>query len=404
MIPVIKKPEKTHDRCILMRLMFTYDRCQLFHIHCHLLLMPKTKYMQTAMSPEIREVLGAVHYMPSVSIIMPFDPKMNPKAEISHALKLAVDKVQREVSKNYPNELGRLVIQKLRTLLSDLNFNTHKKSIAIYVSPVFEKVLYLDIAVEEKIIVDESFEIRDLVYSKKQLHKYLVLVLTGKECRIYLGSSENFVKIVSNTPVQVNEEDRHGDQSDSASHKEILMDKFLHHVDQSLDIILNAYHLPLFLLGTEKIAGHFMKLTKHKPAIVDYIHGSFGESTIWYLQNILKPHVTNWEQVKQKEILNRLDAAQNKHMLAVGIHAAWREALNHKGSLLVVEKNYMYAAQHGSNGDSIYPTVEKYNHFSYIKDAVDDVIEKVLENGGDVEFVQQGLLDSYDHIALIQRY
>lgn len=360
--------------------------------------------MQTVMSPEIREVLGAVHYMPSVSIIMPFDPKMNPKAEISHALKLAVDKVQREVSKNYPNELGSLVIQKLRTLLSDLNFNTHKKSIAIYVSPVFEKVLYLDIVVEEKIIVDESFEIRDLVYSKKQLHKYLVLVLTGKESRIYLGSSENFVTIVSNTPVLVNEEDRHGDPSDNASHKEILMDKFLHHVDQSLDIILNAYHLPLFLLGTEKIAGHFMKLTKHKSAIVDYIHGSFGDSTIWYIQNILKPHVTDWEQVKQKEILNRIDAAQNKHMLAVGIHAAWREALNHKGSLLVVEKNYMYASQNGSNGDSIYPTVEKYNHFSYIKDAVDDVIEKVLENGGDVEFVEKGLLDSYNHIALIQRY
>ncbi|MES2374274.1 MAG: hypothetical protein V4557_16975 [Bacteroidota bacterium] len=359
--------------------------------------------MQTVMSPEIREVFGAVHYMPSVSIIMPFDPKMNPKAEIAHALKLAVDKVQREVSKNYPNELGRLVIQKLRTLLSDLNFNTHKKSIAIYVSPVFEKVLYLDIAVEEKIIVDESFEIRDLVYSKKQLHKYLVLVLTGKESRIYLGSSENFVKIVSDTPVIVNEDDRHGDQLDAAAHKEILMDKFLHHVDQSLDIILNAYHLPLFLLGTERIAGHFMKRTKHKPAIVDYIHGSFGESTIGQLQNILQPHVADWEQVKQKEILNRLDAAQNKHMLAVGIHAAWREAMNHKGSLLVVEKNYMYASQHGSN-DSIYPTVEKYNHFSYIKDAVDDVIEKVLENGGDVEFVEKGLLDSYNKIALIQRY
>ncbi|MES2331466.1 MAG: hypothetical protein V4539_17815 [Bacteroidota bacterium] len=360
--------------------------------------------MQTAMSPEIREVLGAVHYMPSISIIMPFEPKMNPKAEISHALKLAVDKIQREVSKNYPNELGRLVIQKLRTVLENLNFSTHKKSIAIYVSPVFEKVLYLDIAVEEKIIVDESFEIRDLVYSKKQLHKYLVLVLTGKESRIYLGSSENFVRIVSNTPVQVNEDDRHGDQSDNASHKEILMDKFLHQVDQSLDIILNAYHLPLFLLGTEKIAGHFMKLTKHKAAIVDYIHGSFGESTIGQLQGVLQPHVADWKQVKQKEILNRLDAAQNKHLLAAGIHAAWREALNHKGSLLVVEKNYMYASLQSNNGDAIYPTVEKYSHFSYIKDAVDDVIEKVLENGGDVEFVEKGLLDTYDHIALIQRY
>jgi hypothetical protein len=64
----------------------------------------------------------------------------------------------------------------------------------------------------------------------------------------------------------------------------------------------------------------------------------------------------------------------------------------------------MYAAQHGSSEDKIYETVEPYNRFSYIKDAVDDVIEKVLENGGDVEFVDEGILKDYNHIALIQYY
>ena len=67
----------------------------------------------------------------------------------------------------------------------------------------------------------------------------------------------------------------------------------------------------------------------------------------------------------------------------------WREAMGHKGRLLVVEKNYMYAAQHGGSEEIIYKTTEPYNKFSYIKDAVDDVIEKVLENGGDVEFVDE---------------
>ena len=100
---------------------------------------------------------------------------------------MAADKVEQELLENYPDEMGFLVMHKLRAIIKNLNFNTHKKSIAIYVSPVFEKVLYLDIAVEEKIIIDESFEIRDLVYSKKQLHKYLVLLLSGKESRMYLG-------------------------------------------------------------------------------------------------------------------------------------------------------------------------------------------------------------------------
>ncbi|MEI8059611.1 MAG: hypothetical protein WCG67_05590 [Ferruginibacter sp.] len=52
----------------------------------------------------------------------------------------------------------------------------------------------------------------------------------------------------------------------------------------------------------------------------------------------------------------------------------------------------------------IYKITEPYNKFSYIKDAVDDVMEKVLENGVDVEFVDDGVLKDYHRIALIKYY
>ena len=70
----------------------------------------------------------------------------------------------------------------------------------------------------------------------------------------------------------------------------------------------------------------------------------------------------------------------------------------------MVEKNYIYAAQHGSSDEVIYKATESYNKFSCIKDAVDDVMEKVLENGGDVEFVDEGVLKNYHNIALVQYY
>ena len=64
----------------------------------------------------------------------------------------------------------------------------------------------------------------------------------------------------------------------------------------------------------------------------------------------------------------------------------------------------MYPAQHSDTEDRIEGTEELYNRFSYIKDAVDDVMEKVLEFGGDVEFVDEGILDAYAHIVLINYY
>jgi hypothetical protein len=45
-----------------------------------------------------------------------------------------------------------------------------------------------------------------------------------------------------------------------------------------------------------------------------------------------------------------------------------------------------------------------YNKFSCIKNPIDEMIEKVLENDGDVEFVSDGLLKDYRQIALIKDY
>lgn len=365
--------------------------------------------MNTSITPEIKEVLYAVHYRPAVSIIMPFEPKMGLKATLMHSLKTAADQVELQLEENYPGEICLLVMQKLHALIKGLNFNTYKKSIAIYVSPVFEKVLYLDIPVEEKIMVDESFEIRDLVYSKKQLHKYLVLLLSSNEGIMYLGSSESFVKILSDKAIGENRRANElpepvANFSDKDKLKEVMMHKFLHHIDNSLDIILKAYPLPVFVLGTERIAGHFRQITKHTGSIVEYVHGNYEAATYPTLKAVLEPYISDWKKLVQKDLLNQIEEAAGKKKLAVGMQEVWKEAMSHRGRLLLVEKNYMYAAEHGSIDEVIYKVTEPYNKFSYIKDAVDDVIEKVLENGGDVEFVEPGLLEDHQHIVLMQYY
>ncbi len=365
--------------------------------------------MNANVAPEIREVIEALHYRPSVSIILPFEPKMNLTTELAHALKIATNKVEQELTQNYSPEIAMLLLTKLNMVIKNLKVDTGKKSIAIFVSPVFEKVLYLDVPVEEKVIVDESFEIRDLVYSKKQLHKYLLLILSGKESRMYLGNTGEFMRIISDKPETIeaylNEvPERVANFSDVSDRREVMMDKFLHHIDHSLDVVLNEYRLPLFVMGTERIAGHFKQITKHAKVVVEYIHGNYEESTLPQLKEIVKPYVAAWKKVKQQDLLNRMDEAAGKKKLAVGINEVWRDAMQNKGQLLVVEKNYMYAAQRGGTEEVLYKIDEQNNKLFCMKDAVDEVIEKVLSNGGDVEFVEEGVLKDHQHIALINYY
>lgn len=365
--------------------------------------------MNTNVDSEIKHVMNALHYRPSVSVILPFEAKLNLHTEVTHALKIAVDKVELELQDNYPAEISMIVLNRLRSVIKDLKFETKKKSIAIYVSPVFEKVLYLDVTVEPRVIVDESFEIRDLVYSKKQLHKYLVLLLGGKESRMYLGNTGEFIRIhadkfLTMDAYENDAPERVANFSDISDRKEILVYKFLHHVDRSLEEVLNEYRLPVFVLGAEKLLGQFKQVTKHEKAIAGYIHGNYEESTMPQLKEVLEPSVNAWKKTKQNGLLIKIEEAAGKKKLAVGINEVWKDSVQNKGQLLVVEKNYMYAAQRGGTEEVLYNVIEKAGHASYFKDAVDDVLEKVLLNGGDVEFVEEGALSNYHHIVLINYY
>lgn len=382
------------------------DGCHRLGIGEKLTSVSKQFAMPTSLHPEINELLDAVHYRPAVSIIMPFEPKMGSKEKLSHSLRLAADKVAYELLDNYPYEICILITEKINAIIKKINFNTHKKSIALFVSPVFEKILYLDIVVEEKIIIDESFEIRDLVYNKKQLHEYLVLLLSSKESFVYLAKSGDLIAIMSDkaTAHKENEHEKIANFSDAAKRKEIMMEKFLQHTSNSLDIILKNQHLPLFVLGTERILGHYKKLSRHTSSVIEYIHGNYEEASTEELKKLLVTHITDWEKLNEKYLFNLIEAAADKKHLATGIKNVWKQVTNKRGRLLIVEKSYTYTAEHGSSDELIYKAIEPYNKFSYIKDAVDDVIEKVLENGGDVEFVNDGVLQDYHKIVLIQYY
>ena len=365
--------------------------------------------MNIPLSKDEQEVFGAIKYLPAVSIILPFEPFMSFRNELELQLKIIQAKVEEALIKNYPAEKAMPVIVKLQNLIGHLNFNTDKKALAIFVSPIVEKIFYLDIAVNEKIIIDESFEIRDLVDNKKQLIQYLVFLLSAEVSKIYHGNSSQFVLIKSNVPenLHANEKDppeKVANFSDPDSYKEELLYKFLHHLDQDLTLILNAYPLPVFVMGAEKVLGHFKKITRNEKSLVQFIHGNYLDATEVEIREVMKPYITDWQDMKERSLLLQPEQAMGDKKLEYGFKQVWQAASQKNGRLLLVEKNFMYPAHQGAQPESITREDFSLNSPFYIKDAVDDVMEKVLTCGGDIEFVRDGTLKEYGRIALIKFY
>jgi len=355
------------------------------------------------------EVIDAVKYRPAISIILSAETEIALQKEMQHKLKITADNVKRQLQEQYPADACDSILQKLNETIASIDYNTDFKSIAIYVSPMLSKIFYLHIPIEDKIIIDQSFEIRDLIYAKQEALKFIVLLITGTHAEAYIMDNGNTAKLKLGVPENAATYDRDvaekvANFSDQSKDKEILQNKFLKHIDNALSAVLHTNNLPVFLLGAERMLGHFASITANANSIAATIHGNYEEAGPAEIQQLLEPYINAWKAEKNKQVLDEIDQAIKNKKLEAGVKAIWTAVKEKNCSLLIVEKNYMYPADY--TGDEKY--IQKHDSASVsilnIKDAVDDIIEEVIQAGGEVRFVDEGLLNEYLHIALVRYY
>ena len=329
------------------------------------------------------------YVFPSVSIFLPFNPKMDSKRDIAKALKMAVDKAEQKLFDDFSFEMAMLVMHKLKAILQNLNFSSHKKSVAIFVSPVFEKVFYLNMEIEERVLVDSSFDIRNLIKSKKQMRQYLVLQISNNECRIFANRSGQLETVFLYST------------KNECDDSEITMQNFLKRIDNTLHFILKSYNLPLFILGNEILINQFRAITVHAASVIEFISSEQENANVEYIKNVLIPYLQDWEKIKYKLSAAQLTTETKNNNLSVGMRDVFKAAGKRNGRLLLVEEGFEYPSETADSEEIIYKATKPYSRYSYIRNAVDEVIERVLDNDGDVEFVSKSLLERYNHIALL---
>lgn len=351
---------------------------------------------------EVKKV-EMIQSSPAVSLILPFEPKMMHEDILEQEVKEALGRVEKELLKNYPAEEAMPVLLKLHALVRSLNYTTHRKSIALFASPKLAKVFYLDIPVEEKLVIDESFEIRDLVYSHKRNIQYLVLVLSAEKAKTYLGNCSKFIRLHFNLAENVHAYVHDAGEpvanfSDSKKRKEILLDKFLRHIDEGLSVILKAYPLPVCVIGSPRICGHFRKISRNTERVSEYIHRAAIEADETEIRSLVAPWRENWSHVRDKDLLQQLEAARHAGKAAAGIQEISKIVNAKNNRLLLVEKDFTWPVKNREE-EMHY---READHPFYQKDQVDEIMEKVFHHGGDVEFVANGALAAYGRIALIR--
>lgn len=352
------------------------------------------------------DIISADHYTPSVTVILSTVHVNAENAKITHALKLASDEVQHKLNKTYPKEQADAVIKRLQRLITEINTQALKKSLVLFVSPVFEKAMYLNCIAEPKIVIGDSFRIRELVLSLSQQQKYILVRLLPQKSDIFLGNGDELqsyspVDIPSTELIENDIAERVANFSDPVVRKSQLLLKELFLADHALDSTLKKHPLPVFLAGSKKTIGYFRKITRHRRQLASAIPGNYLYQSVQELAGIVFPVVQNWfEENDSSNTILSLAADTNR--LVTGVAGIWNYVSHGQSGHLFVEQDLTFPATSGEKYDIIYPASMNYNEKDYIPDAVDNILEKVLEYGGDVTFSEAGLLHDLGGIALIK--
>ncbi|MEP7230133.1 MAG: hypothetical protein ABI691_07765 [Ginsengibacter sp.] len=357
-------------------------------------------------TPRLEEIT-TVKYLPAVSIIMPFTPVITSKKNLEYQLKNIMAKLEAMLATHYTSEKAIPVILKLKNLFSNLNYNSSKKSVAIFVSPVVEKAFYLEVEMEEKILIDPAFKVSDLAYFKKEKRECLLLLLGDTFSKMYLSIDKQLKLIKSNTigDAQVNNttEKIAGSFVDDYQ-KKFIIENFLYQMDRGLSIILNSYQLPVFVLGHQKLLTHFKGITKNDRNIIQFIHGNYEKATETELCFLMEHIASRWDKLKQQHLLKQVDTAKSNNKLKTDLEEILKAVRQNNGGLLIVEKKLLTHSQASKPFELFSRTDASGNEVFFMKDDLDDIIKKVLESGGDVELIDEGLLKNYGTIALIEDY
>lgn len=347
---------------------------------------------------------------PAVSIILS-SQLQNPKYKLDREyLNTLLSKAEELLQNQYSVQKTKSLMDKLHHAVNTIKLSEISKGMAIYVSMNVEKVIHLPFPVSEKVIVDNSFEIRDLLRAAKLNRNYLVVIISKNQVKTFFGYGAhlfpvNFNNMPENKKDVGNSHSMPGwDYFDAHAFEEKNIHNYLRFIDEIIEREMQGSNDPVIFMGDTKILGYLKKHTHNSKNIIGYVEGNYEHANFDEIRSRINPYFEKFEGNEQNEALDLLSKAISSDTYSSGIAEVWRSAAEAKGRLLLVEKDFRQSARFGSDSYTILIDDEVEGSRSKISDAVDDIIEMVLLNHGDVVFMDNDKLMPYNRIALVNRY
>ncbi len=356
---------------------------------------------------DLKQLQGHKDY-PSISLLAPTHRTSPANKRDRIVVKNLVTKALDRLHAEFPKRQVAPLVANLNKLVDKIDYDHLQDGLALFVSKDSATAIHLPFKVKARAVIDETFAIRDLVFSLNRAPRYRVLVLTEKPTRLFEASTKVLTEETTK-PFPMTHRGPGGASKlpggpgvNRSAVRDDSHRQFFTKVDEALSAIQKLDPLPIVLVGVDRYLAFYQEITKNPDAIVAMVPGSHDEPSPSALGKMVWPAFLAGSTLRRTRALVRLGEAVRASRHASGVDQVWRSCFNKKVQTLLVETDFEYPADVAEGGDHLLPYTGQ--GVQSLDDAVDDLIESVLTEGGEVFFYESGDLDTHQGIAAILRY
>ena len=353
----------------------------------------------------LQQVIG----YPALSITLPTHRSSPENRQDPIRVKSLVKEATNRLLDEFPKREIEPLLNKLDDLEAGLDFQNTQDGLAMYINKDFSRAFYLPITIKERVVVDETFFTRDLVHALNRTTRYWLLALSEKPTRLFEGTREFLTEIKEEGFPLVHT----GPGGEAAlpggfgvkksAYRDEYHRKFFRQVDNLLKPFMADDPLPLVVVGVDRYLSFFNEVTAHRDSIIATLQGSHDKTSEHELGKLVWPQIKSRLLELREQVFLDLDKAIGERKTASTVGEVWRMAKEGRGRLLLVEEDFHFPAHVDESGMHITPADDPTAP-GVVDDAVDEIIEQVLDKQGQVIFVENGKLEDHQRIVLILRY
>ena len=348
---------------------------------------------------------------PCISVIIPTEIKsFEDKEKIYLTLKKAINEVQEILKKECSEKKAKHLCYSFNTLVKQIDFKHPQKGVGLFITENFSKLIYFPFSVHYKVIMSDSFGIKDILYNLNKLTEYNVLLLSKNHTRLFKGIRTNLTEIENNdfprvfeNEYEVNRTTPHSMYNNEASKtNQSRLATFFRKIDHLLDSYVEQ--LPLIVIGIDKYLSSYKDVGKHTRLILDAIPGNYDKESTHEISSLVWRVIENYQTKKEKELLYMIeDKVRNKKAVS-GIQEVWTLVHEGRGNQLIVESNFESEGYINEAYNQLVFNPDQPTTFKKVDHVVEHMIEKVLSDHGSVNILEDGALKKYERIVLTTRY